>query len=104
MQVLLSHISMALSGKRSDGHKTQAQSKAQDADASSGYTAPVMPSSSVDIFSGLDLPGFAADAVQQHAAQTQPAQPVQEKLVERNVRCCLRAHHHQDHRQTHACQ
>ena len=86
MQMQPSHHSLVCSGKRSDGHKAQAQSKAPDADAGGGYTAPVMPSSSVDMFSGLDLPGFAADVAQQHAPQTQPAQPVQEQVVERNVR------------------
>ncbi len=44
-----------------------------------------MPTDSVDMFSGLDGPGFAAEAVQVEARQPSP-----EPLVDRNVRyTCL---------------
>ena len=56
--------------------------KAQDASSSGSYSAPTMPVDSMDMFSGLDLPGFApaAEPVQAEPEQTQTSM---EPLVQR---------------------
>lgn len=48
-----------------------AEPHAEDSSSSGGYAAPSMPVESVDMFSGLDLPGFALPAAGS-AAQAPP--------------------------------
>ena len=67
-------------GRKAAGQNTS-QVAAHDAASASGYSAPVMPTESVDMFSGLDLPGFALNTVQPEAAQ-----PAPEPLADRHAR------------------
>lgn len=46
---------------------------AEDASSSGSYAAPRMPVDSVDMFSGLDLPGFAPSATETAAESAQAA-------------------------------
>jgi len=65
----------------SAGRKASSKLKLQEAASSSGYSAPTMPTDSVDMFSGLDLSGSAT-----HAVHPEAMQPAAEAMVDRNVR------------------
>lgn len=52
-----------------------AEPPAEDASSSGSYAAPRMPVDAVDMFSGLDLPGFAPSATTESAAESAQAAP-----------------------------
>ncbi|KAL0028763.1 hypothetical protein WJX79_005643 [Trebouxia sp. C0005] len=63
-----------------EGRKASSKLKPQEAASSSGYSAPAMPTDSVDMFSGLDLSGSAS-----HAVQPEAMPPAAEAMVDRHV-------------------
>ena len=67
-----SNLTVSAAGK-SPRHGT-ADPPAEDASSSGSYAAPSMPVESVDMFSGLDLTGFALPAAES-AAETVQATP-----------------------------
>lgn len=62
----------AIAAGKSASHG-MAEAPAEDASSSGSYAAPRMPVDSVDMFSGLDLPGFAPAAAEAAAESAQPA-------------------------------
>lgn len=61
-----------------------AEPPAEDISSSGGYAAPSMPVESMDMFSGLDLPGFALPAADSAAQAAQElTQSSSQSLVQR---------------------
>lgn len=59
-----------------------AEPPADDASSSGSYAAPSMPVESMDMFSGLDLPGFALPAAESAAGTAQASPELTQSSVQ----------------------
>ena len=59
-----------------------AEPPADDASSSGSYAAPSMPVESMDMFSGLDLPGFAPPAAESAAGTAQASPELTQSSVQ----------------------